>query len=236
MELDDLSSRKSIQRIQGSENASENASEHPAQCIRKTVEQAEGERDVLVEHPPDEVVQDLGSSEQLPSTPPNIITTPRNTENPILRFIIFLSPQKWWSRHISLVVLRTSDALTGGDPRDYLSLERTFLAYIRTASALVSLGVIVTQLFLLKKVSPRDRLYYGIHHICRWCRDDVDWMFEVFQAAEIIDIWEGDFCWLGYCNFVVITFGDFYYYVCCFACSGLKQLLCSVLLLSAGTK
>ncbi|MCJ1263525.1 hypothetical protein MMC22_003395 [Lobaria immixta] len=147
MELDDLSSRKSIQRIQ----VSENASEHPAQGIKKTVEQAEGERDVLAEHPPDEVVQDLGSSEQLPSTPPNIITTPRNTENPILRFIIFLSPQKWWSRHISLVVLHTSDALAGGDPRDYLSLERTFLAYIRTASALVSLGVIVTQLFMLKK-------------------------------------------------------------------------------------
>lgn len=157
MELDDLSSRKSIQRIQ----VSENASEHPAQGIKKTVEQAEGERDVLAEHPPDEVVQDLGSSEQLPSTPPNIITTPRNPENPILRFIIFLSPRKWWSRHISLVVLHTSDALAGGDPRDYLSLERTFLAYIRTASALVSLGVIVTQLFMLKKVSPRTGSIMG---------------------------------------------------------------------------
>lgn len=40
------------------------------------------------------------------------------------------------------------------DPRDFLALERTFLAYVRTSVALVSFGVIVTQLFVLKKAGP----------------------------------------------------------------------------------
>lgn len=156
MELDDLSSRKSPLRSQNSGHASG----HPAQRVRKTVEQAAGEH-VLVDNPPQETRQRLTSSEQFASTPPNIIITPRNTKSAVLRFIICLSPQQWWSRHISLVVLHTSDAPTGGDPRDYLSLERTFLAYIRTASALVSLGVIVTQLFILNKLNTRTGSIFG---------------------------------------------------------------------------
>ena len=40
------------------------------------------------------------------------------------------------------------------DPRDFLALERTFLAYLRTSVALVSFGVVVTQLFVLKKAGP----------------------------------------------------------------------------------
>ncbi|MCJ1423667.1 hypothetical protein MMC29_001551 [Sticta canariensis] len=149
MELNDLSSRKSTLPIE----CPENASEYNVQRIGRTgstVESAGGE-DVLADNPPDEILQDLHFPEPLPSTPPNIITSPRNTHNPILLFIISLSPQKWWSRHVSLVVAHTSDAPSGGDPRDYLSLERTFLAYIRTASALVSVGVVTTQLFVLKK-------------------------------------------------------------------------------------
>lgn len=148
MELDDLSSRKGTLPIEGSQDASED----PAQHIENTVEQALGEHGL---------VENLASSEPLPSTPPNIVTTPRNTKNPVLQFIIFLSPQKWWARHISLVILHTSDAPTGGDPRDYLALERTFLAYIRTASALVSFGVVITQLFVLKKVNPRTGSIFG---------------------------------------------------------------------------
>lgn len=165
MELDDLSSRKSTLPLERPENASEYPVQREGKTGRtgRTVEPAVGE-DVLAENPEsrrDEILQDLHSSEPLPSTPPNIITSPRNTHNPILLFIIFLSPQKWWSRHISLVVAHTSDSPTGGDPRDYLSLERTFLAYIRTASALVSVGVITTQLFVLKKVNPRTGSVLG---------------------------------------------------------------------------
>ena len=236
MELDDLSSRKSTLPLERPENASEYPVQREGKTGRtgRTVEPAVGE-DVLAENPEsrrDEILQDLHSSEPLPSTPPNIITSPRNTHNPILLFIIFLSPQKWWSRHISLVVAHTSDSPTGGDPRDYLSLERTFLAYIRTASALVSVGVITTQLFVLKKVNPRTGSVLGAI-ISAGGRGDVDWMFQVFQAAEVSDTWQGNFCRMGYCIFVDVTFCDFLFYFYCFAGSELRQLLRSALLWNA---
>ena len=58
----------------------------------------------------------------------------------------------WWSHNVRFNL--EQDAL-GGDPRDYLALERTFLAWFRTSLALISLGVIVTQLFVLKDVDPK---------------------------------------------------------------------------------
>lgn len=145
MELDDLSSRKSTLHI----DSPKDAPEHPPQ------------RGKTIENPPDETLHNLAFSEQLPSTQSNIIAAHRNTTNSILQFSHVLILQRWWSRHISLVVVHTSDAPTGGDPRDYLSLERTFLAYVRTASALVSFGIIITQLFVLKKVNPRTGSIFG---------------------------------------------------------------------------
>jgi uncharacterized membrane protein YidH (DUF202 family) len=56
----------------------------------------------------------------------------------------------WWSHHVRLTIKYPSG---NGDPRDYLALERTYLAYIRTSSAIVSLGVVLVQLFILKNVS-----------------------------------------------------------------------------------
>jgi len=56
----------------------------------------------------------------------------------------------WWSRNISLVRDHTPDGPTGGDPRDYLALERTYLGWFRTSSAVITLGVVLTQLFVLK--------------------------------------------------------------------------------------
>lgn len=100
-------------------------------------------------------------SARLRSTCSNIITTPRPTKNPILRFLILLSPQKWWARNISLVVEHTSSGSSGGDPRDYLALERTFLSWIRTATALTSFGVVITQLFVFKKVDVRKGSILG---------------------------------------------------------------------------
>lgn len=91
----------------------------------------------------------------------NIISTPRPTKNPILRFLILLSPQKWWARNISLVVEHTSSGPRGGDPRDYLALERTFLSWIRTATTLISFGVVITQLFVFKKVDVRKGSILG---------------------------------------------------------------------------
>lgn len=102
------------------------------------------------------------SSTRRPQSPcSNIVTTPRPTKNPILRFLILLSPQKWWARNISLVVEHTSSGPRGGDPRDYLALERTFLSWIRTAAALVTFGVVITQLFVLKKVDVRKGSILG---------------------------------------------------------------------------
>ncbi len=56
----------------------------------------------------------------------------------------------WWSHNIRLTI---PWPFNNGDPRDYLALERTYLAYIRTSSAIVSLGVVIIQLFILKNVS-----------------------------------------------------------------------------------
>ena len=61
---------------------------------------------------------------------------------------------RWWSQNINPVVIHTSQGPTGGDPRDYLALERTFLSWMRTSIALVSAGVVVAQLFILKDVNP----------------------------------------------------------------------------------
>lgn len=100
-------------------------------------------------------------SHQCSASTTNIITTPRPTTNPILRFLIFLSPQKWWARNISLVVEHTSSGPRGGDPRDYLALERTFLSWVRTATALISFGVVITQLFVFEKVDVRKGSVLG---------------------------------------------------------------------------
>ena len=62
--------------------------------------------------------------------------------------------EHWWLQNINLVVLHTSHAPTGGDPRDYLALERTYLGWLRTSTAVVSCGIIIAQLFILKHVDP----------------------------------------------------------------------------------
>ena len=71
--------------------------------------------------------------------------------------------QKWWSNNISLLIVH-SHALPNdhnNDPRDYLALERTFLAHIRTASALASFGVSLVQLFRLHNVDSEAGIILG---------------------------------------------------------------------------
>ncbi|KAE8384937.1 hypothetical protein BDV23DRAFT_165833 [Aspergillus alliaceus] len=51
---------------------------------------------------------------------------------------------KWWSTKICPEV-----AAEDGDPRDFLALERTYLAYVRTGNALASFAIVVAQLFIL---------------------------------------------------------------------------------------
>ncbi|MCJ1279475.1 hypothetical protein MMC21_007299 [Puttea exsequens] len=60
----------------------------------------------------------------------------------------------WWQGNVSLVLDHTSRGIDGGGPKDYLALERTFLSWVRTASVIVSTGVVVSQLFILKDLDP----------------------------------------------------------------------------------
>ncbi|KAL2218351.1 hypothetical protein M432DRAFT_365378 [Thermoascus aurantiacus ATCC 26904] len=53
---------------------------------------------------------------------------------------------RWWTTHVQSVV-REQDGLL----RDYFSLERTYLAYIRTSNIIASFGVLTVQLFILQR-------------------------------------------------------------------------------------
>lgn len=71
--------------------------------------------------------------------------------------------QEWWSQSVRLDLERGAP---GGDPRDYLALERTFLSWFRTSGALISFGVIITQLFILKDVDPKKGKILGAIMTC----------------------------------------------------------------------
>ncbi|KAI4090468.1 MAG: hypothetical protein L6R37_007880 [Teloschistes peruensis] len=71
---------------------------------------------------------------------------------------------KWWSYNVCPTITHdpTRDSsLHNRDARDYLALERTFLAHIRTANTLASLGVLLLQLFRLKEVNTGVGLALG---------------------------------------------------------------------------
>lgn len=71
--------------------------------------------------------------------------------------------QIWWSQTIRLTL---SHGAPGVDFRDYLALERTFLGWFRTSAALISLGVVTTQLFVLKDVDPKRGKILGVVIAC----------------------------------------------------------------------
>ncbi|MCJ1451539.1 hypothetical protein MMC28_001878 [Mycoblastus sanguinarius] len=91
----------------------------------------------------------------------NRLTEPNTDANPAMATSYSKRLRIWWSHNVSTVVEHTSQGLTGGDPRDYLALERTFLGWIRTSVALVSFGVVITQLFILHKVDPTKGIILG---------------------------------------------------------------------------
>ena len=70
----------------------------------------------------------------------------------------------WWSHNVRLNL--EHGAPGGGDPRDYLALERTFLGWFRTSVSLISFGVIITQLFVLKDVNPKKGKILGVIMAC----------------------------------------------------------------------
>ena len=71
--------------------------------------------------------------------------------------------QQWWSHNVRL---NLEHGAPRGDPRDYLALERTFLDWFRTSVALISFGVIITQLFILKDVNPKKGKVLGLFMAC----------------------------------------------------------------------
>ena len=69
----------------------------------------------------------------------------------------------WWTHNIRL---NLEHGALGGDPRDYLALERTFLGWFRTSVSLISFGVVTTQLFILKDVDPKKGKVLGAVMSC----------------------------------------------------------------------
>ena len=72
----------------------------------------------------------------------------------------FRSFSNWYFTWISRTIVHGPE-FQGGDPRDYLALERTYLGWLRTSIALVSLGVVVTQLFVLKDLDRTKGIILG---------------------------------------------------------------------------
>ncbi|KAL9577129.1 MAG: hypothetical protein Q9212_006570, partial [Teloschistes hypoglaucus] len=71
---------------------------------------------------------------------------------------------QWWSHNVCPTITHdptTDPSLRNRDARDYLALERTYLAHIRTANTLTSLGVLLLQLFRLKEVNSGVGLALG---------------------------------------------------------------------------
>ena len=69
----------------------------------------------------------------------------------------------WWSHNVRL---NLEHGPPGADPRDYLALERTFLGWFRTSVTLISFGVVITQLFILKDLDPRKGKILGVIMSC----------------------------------------------------------------------
>ncbi|KAI4248079.1 MAG: hypothetical protein L6R40_001168 [Gallowayella cf. fulva] len=69
----------------------------------------------------------------------------------------------WWSNNICPTVIHSwdEDSAQSHNPRDYLALERTYLAHIRTANALILFGVALVQLFRLRQVDSKAGLALG---------------------------------------------------------------------------
>ncbi|KAI4152130.1 MAG: hypothetical protein L6R39_001881 [Caloplaca ligustica] len=69
----------------------------------------------------------------------------------------------WWSNNVcpAVSLIPGGEHSHSNDARDYLALERTFLAHVRTANTLVSFGVALVQLFRLKNVDGKAGIILG---------------------------------------------------------------------------
>ncbi|KAI4180369.1 MAG: hypothetical protein LQ346_007008 [Caloplaca aetnensis] len=69
----------------------------------------------------------------------------------------------WWSANIAITINHDPDGghSNNNDFRDYLALERTYMAHVRTGMALASFGVVLLQLFRLREMNPRAGVALG---------------------------------------------------------------------------
>ncbi|KAL1982109.1 hypothetical protein VTN96DRAFT_1764 [Rasamsonia emersonii] len=93
------------------------------------------------------------AQEQRQPTPPKTTTWTTLTTRAIrttMSTIHFV--RAWWAANIRPVVTVEEGSQT---QRDYLSLERTYLSYIRTSNAIVTFAVLTTQLFIVRSRAGR---------------------------------------------------------------------------------
>lgn len=95
-----------------------------------------------------------------PQHPPAQASPLPRPANPNFLSIAFRSFSSWWHSWVSRTITHGSGP-SGGDPRDYLALERTFLGWVRTSLALISLAVVVTQLFVFKNLDRTKGIVLG---------------------------------------------------------------------------
>ncbi|KAL8649152.1 MAG: hypothetical protein Q9210_004576 [Variospora velana] len=71
--------------------------------------------------------------------------------------------QTWWADNIQPTIAHGANGSPGHhhDSRDYLALERTYLAHVRTANALTLFGVALVQLFRLKNAESTAGVVLG---------------------------------------------------------------------------
>lgn len=77
---------------------------------------------------------------------------PRADKNVKPKTVRFEGIRKFWRLHVAVKVPHN-------DCRDHLALERTFLAFIRTALALAIMGVAIDQLFRLNHSTTPDEVF-----------------------------------------------------------------------------
>ena len=120
--------------------------------------QTQNQKRALSGHP-DNYIVETGAAR--PACPPDGQTErpPHDDEQPSDS----TEPRRGWLEKFRFVHI--IDA-TGGDVRDHLALERTWLAYNRTANTLASYAVVVAQLFILHEHKRTIGRVCGVIMIC----------------------------------------------------------------------
>ena len=102
-----------------------------------------------------------GHTETSPERAPTATESPTSTEG--IRTSHTKRLRNWWSHNVRLNLVHGEP---GGDPLDYLALDRTFLGWFRTSVALISFGVVITQLFVLKDLGTKKGKILGVIMSC----------------------------------------------------------------------